>query len=40
MKEYDELTNEIREFILAQHYFFVATAPLDPEGHVNTSPKV
>eukprot|EP01097_Dermamoeba_algensis_P011557 TRINITY_DN8982_c0_g1_i1.p1 TRINITY_DN8982_c0_g1~~TRINITY_DN8982_c0_g1_i1.p1 ORF type:complete len:134 (-),score=19.20 TRINITY_DN8982_c0_g1_i1:398-799(-) len=39
MKEFEELTNEIREFILAQHYFFVATAPLDPNGHVNTSPK-
>lgn len=26
-------------FIAAQHMFFVATAPLDPTGHVNLSPK-
>jgi hypothetical protein len=29
----------IREFIEAQHVFFVASAPLDPQGHVNISPK-
>ncbi len=27
------------EFIRAQPMFFVASAPLDPEGHVNLSPK-
>ena len=26
-------------FIEAQHLFFVASAPLDPSGHVNLSPK-
>jgi hypothetical protein len=26
-------------FIEAQHVFFVASAPLDPSGHVNLSPK-
>jgi hypothetical protein len=26
-------------FIEAQHMFFVASAPLDPNGHVNLSPK-
>jgi hypothetical protein len=25
-------------FIEAQHIFFVASAPLDPSGHVNLSP--
>jgi hypothetical protein len=28
-----------RSFIAAQHIFFVASAPLDPGGHVNLSPK-
>ncbi len=28
-----------RQFIEAQHVFFVASAPLDPGGHVNLSPK-
>ena len=28
-----------REFIAAQHLFFVASAPLSGEGHVNLSPK-
>jgi hypothetical protein len=27
------------QFIEAQHIFFVASAPLDPDGHVNLSPK-
>lgn len=27
------------KFILAQNMFFVGTAPLDPRGHVNLSPK-
>ena len=30
---------KIRQFIEAQRVFFVATAPLDPQGHVNLSPK-
>eukprot|EP00026_Physarum_polycephalum_P014805 Phypoly_transcript_15362.p1 GENE.Phypoly_transcript_15362~~Phypoly_transcript_15362.p1 ORF type:complete len:269 (-),score=52.32 Phypoly_transcript_15362:99-905(-) len=39
MKEYYELTQELREFIEQQHLFFVATAPPIPNGHVNVSPK-
>ncbi len=30
---------KIRQFIEAQRVFFVASAPLDPLGHVNISPK-
>jgi len=33
------IDDEIREFILAQKMFFVGSAPLDSEGHVNISPK-
>jgi hypothetical protein len=33
------ITPALREFIAAQHLFFVATAPLAAEGHVNVSPK-
>lgn len=28
-----------KNFITAQHVFFVASAPLSPQGHVNVSPK-
>ena len=38
-KTYDELTPKLRDFIDAQALFFVATAPLAPDGHVNLSPK-
>jgi len=38
-KFYDSITDHHREFIANQHMFFVATAPLNPEGHVNVSPK-
>jgi pyridoxamine 5'-phosphate oxidase-like protein len=38
-KTYPAITDELREFIEAQHMFFVATAPLDADGHVNLSPK-
>ena len=34
-----EIDNSIRSFIMAQHVFFVATAPLSLDGHVNLSPK-
>lgn len=34
-----ELTPELRGFLEAQHVFFVATAPLATNGHVNLSPK-
>ncbi len=35
---YDSL-EEVREFLEAQHLFFVATAPAGREGHLNLSPK-
>jgi hypothetical protein len=36
---YLELDEDLQEFIAAQHVFFVGSAPLSPEGHVNVSPK-
>jgi len=39
MKMYDEITKEQQEFIQKQKMFFVATAPISGEGHVNLSPK-
>src|SRR5689334_19671200 len=36
---YPEITPELRRFIERQPLFFVATAPLAAEGHVNLSPK-
>jgi hypothetical protein len=33
------IDEKIQQFIAAQHVFFVASAPLDPHGHVNLSPK-
>ncbi len=38
-KTYDEITPELEAWITAQHVFFVATAPLSPDAHVNCSPK-
>ncbi len=38
-KLYDEITPPLAEFIAAQRMFFVATAPLSADGHVNLSPK-
>jgi hypothetical protein len=38
-KVYEALTEDLQTFIQAQHVFFVATAPLSAEGHVNLSPK-
>ena len=38
-KLYAEITPEIAAWVHAQPMFFVATAPLDPAGHVNCSPK-
>lgn len=34
-----ELDDGLRKFIGQQHVFFVATAPLSPDGHINVSPK-
>lgn len=38
-KFFDTITDELIEFIEAQHMFFVGTAPLDADQHVNLSPK-
>jgi hypothetical protein len=38
-KVLDELSDDLAAFIRAQHVFFVATAPLSRDGHVNLSPK-
>ena len=38
-RTYDEITDHIREWLDRQAMFFVATAPLTGDGHVNLSPK-
>jgi len=38
-KVFDEIDDRLAHFIAAQHMFFVATAPLAADGHVNLSPK-
>ena len=38
-RTYESLEGRLGEFVLRQPVFFVATAPLGPEGHVNCSPK-
>ena len=38
-KLFAELDDDLRAFIARQHLFFVATAPLSADGHVNLSPK-
>ena len=38
-KFYDEIPQNMIEFIGKQHIFFVASAPLSAEGHINLSPK-
>lgn len=38
-KVYESINDEQRAFIVAQQMFFVASAPLSPDGHVNLSPK-
>ncbi len=38
-KVYAALDASLTNFISRQHLFFVATAPLDPKGHPNLSPK-
>lgn len=39
MKLHDGIDERMRSFIEAQPVFFVATAPLAADGHVNVSPK-
>lgn len=38
-KVHEQITDKLAEFIRAQPMFFVASAPLGAEGHVNLSPK-
>ncbi len=38
-KLYEDITPEIAAWVKQQHVFFVATAPLAGDGHVNCSPK-
>ena len=38
-KIYPEIEARLAKFIVNQHLFFVATAPLDPAGRINLSPK-
>src|SRR5215207_11005929 len=38
-KVFDGLDDDLRAFIARQHVFFVGTAPLAADGHVNVSPK-
>ncbi|MEM9939780.1 MAG: pyridoxamine 5'-phosphate oxidase family protein [Pseudomonadota bacterium] len=38
-KTYDKLDDKLETFIAAQKMFFVATAPLSADGHINLSPK-
>jgi hypothetical protein len=38
-KIYEEIDERLAAFLTAQKMFFVATAPLSPEGHLNLSPK-
>src|SRR6478609_5557193 len=39
MKLHESIDGRLRAFIEAQPMFFVATAPLAADGHVNVSPK-
>jgi hypothetical protein len=37
---YDDLSNEdLRNWVLEQKIFWIATSPLSADGHVNVSPK-
>ena len=38
-KIYSTIDDSVRKFIEAQPLFFVGSAPLDPDGHINVSPK-
>src|SRR5436305_12869179 len=38
-KVFDGIDDHLRNWIGRQHLFFVATAPLSEDGHVNVSPK-
>ncbi len=36
---YDDITDHLRDWVAGQSMFFVGTAPLSHDGHVNVSPK-
>jgi hypothetical protein len=38
-KVFDGIDDRLRDWIARQPVFFVGSAPLDPDGHVNLSPK-
>ena len=38
-KVFEEIDEPLQRWIAAQRMFFVGTAPLDADGHVNVSPK-
>jgi hypothetical protein len=38
-KYYDEIPESLIKWVMKQHMFWVASAPLGPGGHVNVSPK-
>jgi hypothetical protein len=38
-KVYERIDDRLAEFLGRQHVFFVGTAPSDPDGHLNVSPK-
>ena len=38
-KIYEAIDDKLKEWLSAQHIFFVATAPLSRSGHINCSPK-
>lgn len=38
-QQYNSLTPKLQDFIAHQQIFFVATAPLAADGHINLSPK-
>jgi hypothetical protein len=38
-KVYERIEGRLRELVERQHVFFVATAPLAADGHVNVSPR-
>ena len=39
MQFFEEIPEHLIEWMLKQHMFWVASAPLSPDGHVNISPK-
>lgn len=38
-KVHEAISDELAEWLRAQHVFFVATAPLSADGHLNLSPR-